>query len=42
MWDGHDVMWTYDGNEDGLVIWLVGGDTDDVEAFLDAIETQED
>jgi hypothetical protein len=31
-----------DGNEDGLVIWLVGGDTDDVEAFLDAIETQED
>ena len=22
-----------DGNEDGLVIWLVGGDTDDVEAF---------
>ena len=31
-----------DGNEDGLVIWLVNGDTDDVEAFLDAIETQED
>jgi hypothetical protein len=25
-------------NEDGLVIWLVGGEDDDVEAFLDAIE----
>jgi hypothetical protein len=25
-------------NEDGLVIWLVGGEDDDVDAFLDAIE----
>ncbi len=31
-----------DGNDDELVIWLVGGETDDVEAFLDAIENQED
>ena len=25
-------------NEDGVVIWLVGGEDDDVDAFLDAIE----
>ena len=25
-------------NEDGLTIWLVGGEDDDVDAFLDAIE----
>lgn len=25
-------------NEDGLVIWLVGGEDDDVDAFIDAIE----
>jgi hypothetical protein len=31
-----------DGNDDDLVIWLVGGETEDVEAFLDAIENQED
>jgi hypothetical protein len=30
------------GNDDEIVIWLVGGETDDVEAFLDAIENQED
>jgi hypothetical protein len=29
-------------NEDGLVIWLVGGEDDDVEAFLDAIEHPDD
>lgn len=27
-----------DDETDELVIWLVGGDDDDVEAFLDAIE----
>ncbi len=27
---------------DGLVIWLVGGEDDDVDAFLDAIEQGED
>lgn len=30
------------GNEEELVIWLVGGEDDDVEAFLDAIEHQDD
>ena len=27
-----------EGNEEDVVIWLVGGEDDDVEAFLDAIE----
>jgi hypothetical protein len=27
-----------DGNEEELVIWLVGGEDEDVEQFLDAIE----
>jgi len=27
-----------DGAEEELVIWLVGGEDDDVDAFLDAIE----
>lgn len=31
-----------DDNADGLVIWLVGGEDDDVDAFLDAIEQGED
>ena len=31
-----------DGNDEDLVIWLVGGEDEDVEAFLDAIEHQED
>ena len=29
-------------NEDGVVIWLVGGEDDDVHAFLDAIEHPDD
>ena len=29
-------------SEESRVIWLVGGEDDDVEAFLDAIEHQED
>ena len=29
-------------DDDSDVIWLVGGDDDDVEAFLDAIEQAED
>jgi hypothetical protein len=36
------LPWKDDGpdedNEDGLVIWLVGGEDNDVDAFLDAIE----
>jgi len=31
-----------EGNDEDLVIWLVGGEDDDVEAFLDAIEHQDD
>ena len=27
-----------DDDDNGLVIWLVGGEDDDVDAFLDAIE----
>ena len=30
------------GNDEDIVIWLVGGEDDDVEAFLDAIEHQDD
>jgi hypothetical protein len=30
------------GNDEELVIWLVGGEDDDVEAFRDAIEHQDD
>ena len=34
---------TEDGEEEeGLVIWLVGGEDDDVDAFLDAIEHPDD
>jgi hypothetical protein len=29
-------------NDDGVVIWLVGGEDDDVDAFLDAIEHPDD
>jgi signal transduction histidine kinase len=31
-----------DGDGDGVVIWLVGGEDDDVDAFLDAIEHPDD
>ena len=31
-----------EGNEEDVVIWLVGGEDDDVEAFLDAIEHHND
>jgi hypothetical protein len=34
------LPWT-DDDGDELVIWLVGGEDDDVEAFLDAIESDE-
>ena len=30
-----------EGNDEDLVIWLVGGEPDDVESFLDAIEQSE-
>ena len=31
-----------EGNDEELVVWLVGGEDEDVEAFLDAIERQDD
>ncbi len=31
-----------EGNDEELVVWLVGGEDEDVEAFLDAIEHQDD
>ena len=34
------LPWEDDGDE-GVVIWLVGGEDDDVDSFLDAIEEQE-
>ena len=34
------LPWT-DDDSDEVVIWLVGGEDDDVEAFLDAIEADE-
>lgn len=34
------LPWT-DDDSDELVIWLVGGEDDDVEAFLDAIEADD-
>ena len=30
-----------DEGEEGIVIWLVGGEDDDVDSFLDAIEEQD-
>ena len=35
------LPWT-DDDSDEIVIWLVGGDDDDVEAFLDALEHGDD
>jgi hypothetical protein len=34
------LPWEDEGDE-GVVIWLVGGEDDDVDSFLDAIEEQE-
>ena len=31
-----------DEGEEGVVIWLVGGEDDDVDSFLDAIEEHEE
>jgi hypothetical protein len=35
------LPWEDEGDE-GVVIWLVGGEDDDVDSFLDAIEENED
>jgi hypothetical protein len=36
------LPWNDVDEDDKLVIWLVGGEDDDVEAFLDAIEHDDD
>jgi hypothetical protein len=36
------LPWNDIDEDDKLVIWLVGGEDDDVEAFLDAIEHDDD
>ena len=36
------LPWDDDEENDGPVIWLVGGEEDDVDSFLDAIDTDED
>ena len=36
------LPWDGDGEEEEPVIWLVGGEDDDVEDFLDAIEDEDD
>jgi len=35
------LPWDDEGDE-GVVIWLVGGEDDDVDSFLDAIDEHED
>jgi hypothetical protein len=35
------LPWIDEDGSDEVVIWLVGGEDDDVEAFLDAIEADE-
>ena len=35
------LPWT-DDDSDEVVIWLVGGEEDDVDAFLDAVEDEDD
>ena len=35
------LPWDDDEENDGPVIWLVGGEEDDVDAFLDAIEDED-
>jgi hypothetical protein len=35
-------MLPWSDDEDEMVIWLVGGEDDDVEAFLDAIENDDE
>jgi hypothetical protein len=37
------LPWEDDEEEDdGLVIWLVGGEEDDVDSFMDAIESEDE
>ena len=41
-WSVEGMLPWSDDDSDEVVIWLVGGDDDDVEAFLDAIEQADD
>jgi hypothetical protein len=36
------LPWDDDEEDAGLVIWLVGGEEDDVDSFMDAIETEDE
>ena len=36
------LPWDDDEENDGPVIWLVGGEEDDVDSFLDAVETEDE
>ena len=38
-WEDHDV--DADSDETPFKVWLIGGETDDVERFLDAVEAAE-
>lgn len=40
-WDEENGMLA-DEHSDPVVVWLVGGEEDDVDAFLDAIEPEDD
>jgi hypothetical protein len=40
-YSGEGVLPWEDEGDEGVVIWLVGGEDDDVDSFLDAIEEQE-
>jgi hypothetical protein len=41
-WSVEGMLPWSDEDSDEVVIWLVGGEDDDVEAFLDAIEHEDD
>jgi hypothetical protein len=41
-WDDNDDEDAGDDAEEKLVIWLVGGEEEDVDAFMDAIEDDSD
>ncbi len=41
-WEADDEEEGGEGDDGETVVWLVGGEDDDVEAFLDAVEADED
>jgi hypothetical protein len=36
------LPWDDDEESEGTVIWLVGGEEDDVDSFLDAVDTEDE